>query len=309
MGQLPDGHYISEKDPGYPYLAAPFESLGIIRWAPLFYGALACVGLFVGARRWLGRFGGPCGRVVLLLRRGARVRVARLHADVHRRVAGRGRHRGPAVGGAGDVREARRRTWVGLAGFVAIELATFVRYTNVVILGCAVTRQSWCGDCDRPWCRCHVVLVARSVVVFAAGVPVFDDRIYGGPLKTGYQSRVKSLRLSAVGSNLRSCRHTCSGDADAGAGSDRAAVDRRARADAASECRPVRRGGASRPVGRARASGVLVSLWALYAAYTGQPIPPGHCAGGQVLCPGARCDCVARRVAGDEDSGRSWVPA
>ena len=25
-----------------------------------------------------------------------------------------------------------------MAGFVAIELATFVRYTNVVILGCAV---------------------------------------------------------------------------------------------------------------------------------------------------------------------------
>ena len=31
----------------------------------------------------------------------------------------------------------RRRTWVGLAGFVALELATFVRYTNIVILCCA----------------------------------------------------------------------------------------------------------------------------------------------------------------------------
>jgi hypothetical protein len=39
-------------------LAAPFEALGIIRWAPLFYGALACLGLFIGARRWLGHFGG-----------------------------------------------------------------------------------------------------------------------------------------------------------------------------------------------------------------------------------------------------------
>src|ERR1043166_9491939 len=55
---LPDGRYISEKDPGYPFLAAPFQALGIIRLAPLFYGALACVGLFVGVRRWLGRFGG-----------------------------------------------------------------------------------------------------------------------------------------------------------------------------------------------------------------------------------------------------------
>ena len=56
--ELAGGRYISEKDPGYPFLAAPFQALGIIRWAQLFYGALACLGLFIGARRWLGRFGG-----------------------------------------------------------------------------------------------------------------------------------------------------------------------------------------------------------------------------------------------------------
>src|SRR5437764_3729200 len=56
--ELSNGRYISEKDPGYPFLAAPFEKLGIIRLAPLFYGLLACFGLFIGARRWLGRFGG-----------------------------------------------------------------------------------------------------------------------------------------------------------------------------------------------------------------------------------------------------------
>jgi hypothetical protein len=55
--QLSDGRWISEKDPGYPFLTAPFEKLGIIRLAPLFYGLLACLGLFVGARRWLGRSG------------------------------------------------------------------------------------------------------------------------------------------------------------------------------------------------------------------------------------------------------------
>src|SRR5204863_229949 len=56
--ELTNGRYLSEKDPGYPFLAAPFQALGNIRWAPLFYGALACLGLFIGARRWLGRFGG-----------------------------------------------------------------------------------------------------------------------------------------------------------------------------------------------------------------------------------------------------------
>jgi hypothetical protein len=42
--ELHGGRNISEKDPGYPFLAAPFQALGIIRWAPLFFGALACLG-------------------------------------------------------------------------------------------------------------------------------------------------------------------------------------------------------------------------------------------------------------------------
>src|SRR4051794_17145923 len=56
--QLPGGRWISEKNPGYPLLALPFRLLGALRLAPLFYGALGCIGLFFGGRRWLGRFGG-----------------------------------------------------------------------------------------------------------------------------------------------------------------------------------------------------------------------------------------------------------
>ena len=63
--QLPGGRWISEKDPGYPFMAA-----GIIRLAPLFYGALGCLGLFFGARRWLGRYGGAAA-VVLFCSSGA----------------------------------------------------------------------------------------------------------------------------------------------------------------------------------------------------------------------------------------------
>ena len=100
--QLPGGRWISEKDPGYPFLAAPFQWLGLIRLAPLFYGALGCLGLFVGARRWLGRHRRRRGRrLVLLVGRGVGLRVARLHADLHRCLADRGGHRGPAVGPAG----------------------------------------------------------------------------------------------------------------------------------------------------------------------------------------------------------------
>ena len=49
------------------------------------------------ALRWPGS-GGP----VLLIRSRAGVRLARLHADVHRRLADRGGFRDPAVGGAGN---------------------------------------------------------------------------------------------------------------------------------------------------------------------------------------------------------------
>src|SRR6478735_1829629 len=38
--EVAGGRWISEKDPGYPFLAAPFQELGLIRWAPLFFGAL-----------------------------------------------------------------------------------------------------------------------------------------------------------------------------------------------------------------------------------------------------------------------------
>ena len=137
--ELSDGRYMSEKDPGYPFLAAPFQALGIIRWAPLFYGALACLGLFVGARRWLGRFGGLAA-VGLYCSSGAALAFAwrdymPTFTDASLIAAGSG-----ALLWAMLATEAgsRRRTWAGLAGFVAIELATFVRYTNIVILGCAV---------------------------------------------------------------------------------------------------------------------------------------------------------------------------
>jgi hypothetical protein len=55
---LANGNWVSEKNPGYPFLAAPFQALGMLRLAPLFFGGLACLGHYLGARRWLGRWGG-----------------------------------------------------------------------------------------------------------------------------------------------------------------------------------------------------------------------------------------------------------
>jgi hypothetical protein len=97
----------------------------------------------------------------------------------------------------------RRRTWVGLAAFAALEVATFVRYTNVVILACAVL-----ASCVA-WRRVPRLPLGTlcwwlgSVAIFGAGIAVFDDRVYGGPLKTGYQPGEVTFSLGAIGPNLR----------------------------------------------------------------------------------------------------------
>jgi hypothetical protein len=95
-------------------------------------------------------------------------------------------------------------TWTGLAGFIALELATFVRYTNIVILGCAVVAVTvaW-------WLRAARLPLRTlgwwlgSVAVFGAGVALFDDLVYGGPLTTGYAPGEITFSLDAIGPNLR----------------------------------------------------------------------------------------------------------
>src|ERR1700757_940263 len=199
--QLSDGRWISEKDPGYPFLAAPFEKLGIIRLAPLFYGLLACLGLFFGARRWLGRLGGPAA-VGLYCSSGAALAFAwrdymPTFTDASLIAAGSG-----AVLWAVLATEAssRRRSWAGLAGFAALELAPFVRYTNIAILCCAAVAviASWRLRTARLPLATLCSWLA-SVVVFGAGVALFDDLVYGGPLRTGYRPGEVTFALGAIG--------------------------------------------------------------------------------------------------------------
>ena len=203
--EVTDGRYISEKDPGYPFLAAPFQKLGIIRWAPLSYGLLACLGLFIGARRWLGRFGGLAA-VGLYCSSGAALGFAwrdymPTFTDASLIAAGSGLLLWAVLATEAST---RRRTWAGLAGFVAIEISTFVRYTNIVVLGCAVVAVTvtWRLRTARLPLRTLYWWFA-SVVVFGAGVAIFDDRVYGGPLRTGYQPGEVTFALGAIGSNLR----------------------------------------------------------------------------------------------------------
>ncbi len=201
--QLPGGRWISEKDPGYPFLAAPFQAAGIIRLAPLCYGALGCLGLFFGARRWLGRYGGPAA-VVLFCSSGAALLFAwrdymPTFTEASLIAAGTGALLWAVLA---DQATARRRTWTGLAGFAALEAAVFVRYTDIVVLGCAVVAVvvAW---------RLRAVPAAAlrwwlgSVAVTIAGVALFDDLVYSGPLRSGYRPGEITFSFSAVLPNLR----------------------------------------------------------------------------------------------------------
>jgi len=203
--QLPGGRWISEKDPGYPYLAAAFQALGLIRLVPLLYGALACLGLYFGGRRWLGRFGGAAA-VGVYCSSGAAILFAwrdymPTFTEASLIAAGTGALLWVVLAAEAST---RRRTWVGLAGFVALEAATFSRYTNIVVLGCAVTAVlvAWRLQAGRlPGSA--VAWWLASVCVFGAGVAIFDTLIYGGPLQSGYQPGEIAFTLGAFGPNLR----------------------------------------------------------------------------------------------------------
>jgi hypothetical protein len=203
--ELSSGRYISEKDPGYPFLAAPFQALGVIRLAPLFYGALACLGLFIGARRWLGRLGGLAA-VGLYCSSGAALLFAwrdymPTFTDASLVAAGTGTLLWALLATEAT---SRRRTWAGLAAFAAIELAAFARYTDIVVLGCAVVTVivAWRLPAARLPLRTLLAWLA-SVAVCCAGVASFDALVYGGPLTTGYQQGEVSFGLGAIAPNLR----------------------------------------------------------------------------------------------------------
>jgi hypothetical protein len=203
--EVSPGRWISEKDPGYPWLAAPFDRLGVIRWAALFYGALACLGLFFGGRRWLGSFGGLAA-VGLYCSSGAAIAFAwrdfmPTFTDASLIAAGSGALLWVVLTtDAGS----RRRTWAGLAGFIALELATFVRYTDIVILAlatAAVMAAGWLGGARLT--RRVLMFWLASVVAFGMALLAFNDIAYGGPLKSGYRPGEITFSLGAVGPNLR----------------------------------------------------------------------------------------------------------
>ena len=80
-------------------------------------------------------------------------------------------------------------------------MAVFCRYTNLVILGCAVLTVLVA------WRRGRVPTAGLAwwlgSAVAAAGIALFNDLVYGGPLTSGYRPGEITFSLSALGPNLR----------------------------------------------------------------------------------------------------------
>jgi len=199
---LPSGMWISEKNPGYPFFAAPFQMLGILRLAPLFYGGLGCLGLFAGGRRWLGRWGGAWA-VMLFCSSAAAISFAwratmPTFTDASLIAAGTGALLWTMLACEAG---ARRRTVVGLLGFLALEAATSMRYTDVVVLLVAVVAVLLA----RRSARLSVRMLApwfASLALLAALLATFSAVFYGGVTKTGYGAGEITFGLGAVLPNL-----------------------------------------------------------------------------------------------------------
>ncbi|MFZ1062239.1 MAG: hypothetical protein WAN30_02080 [Acidimicrobiales bacterium] len=200
---LASGKWISEKNPGYPFFAVLFYLLGILRVTPLFYGALACVGLYAGAKAWAGRWAGTYA-VWLYCFSGAAITFAwrdtmPSFTDASLIAAGFGALLWTMLTTSAPP---RRRLVIGLLGFLALEGAVFIRYTNVIELAVAALGVIVVAKASLvPWRTVGVWL--GSVVLFGLGVLAFDQWAYGRATSTGYSPGEISFSLSALWPNLR----------------------------------------------------------------------------------------------------------
>ncbi len=201
---LADGRWVSEKNPGYPFFAVPFQLLGVPRLAPLFYGALACAGLFFGGRRWLGRWGGTWAAGLFCSSGAAMLFAWRetmpTSTESSLLAAGTGAILWAVLA---DEAGARTRTIVGLLGFFALEGAVFVRYTDVVVLACgvaAVLAAGWLTSISLP--RRALLWWVGSAVVFGLSVLAFDRAVYGHAFSTGYGPGIFTFGPGALRGNL-----------------------------------------------------------------------------------------------------------
>lgn len=199
---LASGKWISEKNPGYPFFAVVFQWLHALRWAPFFYGALGCAGLFYGARIWLGPWGGTYA-VALYCSSGAALNFAwrstmPTFTDASLIAGAAGLLLGALLSGKDS--PARRLT-LGTVAFLALDGAVLIRYTDVTVLLVAlVTVLALRRVCSLT--RATLLSWIGVVVLFALGDLELNRVLYGGYFTTGYPSGLINFGTSAILPNL-----------------------------------------------------------------------------------------------------------
>lgn len=213
--QRADGTWVSEKNPGYPFLAVGFDEAKAIRLAPLFYGALAAIGLWFGGRAWTTRrtgrwaaLAGPWGGTFAV---GAFVSSALAMVMAWRSTMPTFTDASLVACGLGLLlwsalsfeRSHRVRTLVGALAFGSFGLAFFVRYTNIVVLAVAAVAALWIC------LRSRWGLGWRSLVWWglAALLPVlaalvYNSVVFDGPFSTGYAASSVQFSIGAIPDNL-----------------------------------------------------------------------------------------------------------
>lgn len=203
--QNDDGTWVSEKNPGYPFLAVGFDQAGALRLAPLFYGALACLAMWFGARRWLGRWGGTFAVAAYCSTALAMVMAWRstmpTFTDTSLIAAGLGLLLWSVV--ALD-QSHRVRTIVGALAFFSFGLAVSVRYTSAAVLGVAAMFSLIV--CLRPkwklgWSTLLWWAIASLPPLIAS--LVYNAVYFEGPFSTGYNASTVQFSASAIPENLR----------------------------------------------------------------------------------------------------------
>jgi hypothetical protein len=199
---LADGKWISQKDPGYPFFAVVFQMLHALRWAPLFYGALGCGGLFYGARRWLGRWGGTYA-VALYCSSGAALNFAwrstmPTFTDASLIAAAAGLLLGVLL--SKEVSNSRRLV-LGVLAFLALDGAVFIRYSDLAVLVVALVVL---GAFYRvsSLTRAMIFSWLGVVVLFALGDLELNRLLYGGFFKSGYAAGLVTFSSRALIPNL-----------------------------------------------------------------------------------------------------------
>ena len=201
--QTPAGSWVSEKNPGYSFLVAPFAAAGLTRLAPILFFLIGCAGLWLAGRRWLGAWGGAftvalfCSSGTLLTMLQEAYMPTATEASL-------------LAGGAGlvlwallDERAGRRAVLAGTMGFLLAGVAVTVRYTAVVVLGVlVVTAVLWVARRASPLRARGLALWAGAGALGPAVALVYNWLVFGAPLRTGYSQGV-SFSAGAMPSNLR----------------------------------------------------------------------------------------------------------